>query len=151
MEENKNTLALQTTDITNNLFGESKTRKVTTLDLTDEKQADMMLNSLQDADHILNDCAGKTIECIGVTLTETPVETTNEETGEVIIRKKHSLCLFDENGKSYVTGSGTCYHSFVNIIVLKGMPTKESPLKLEVVKVPAEVKGHEYLKVKIAK
>ena len=42
MEENKNSLALQTTDITNNLFGESKTRKVTTLDLTDEKQADMM-------------------------------------------------------------------------------------------------------------
>ncbi len=31
------------------------------------------------------------------------------------------------------------------------MPTKESPLKIEVVKVPAEIKGHEYLKVKIAK
>ena len=151
MEENKNTLALQTTDITNNLFGESKTRKVTTLDLTDEKQADMMLNSLQDADYLLNDCVGKVIKCIGVTLTETPVETTNEETGEVIIRKKHSMCLFDEEGKSYVTGSNACYMSFINIAQLKGMPSMENPIMLEPIKVDAKEKGHSYLKLKVAK
>ena len=151
MEENKNTLALQTTDIKNNLFGESKTRKVTTLDLTDEKQADMMLNSLQDADYLLNDCVGKVIKCIGVTLTETPVETTNEETGEVIIRKKHSMCLFDEEGKSYVTGSNACYMSFINIAQLKGMPSMENPIMLEPIKVDAKEKGHSYLKLKVAK
>lgn len=151
MEENKNTLALQTTDITNNLFGESKTRKVTTLDLTDEKQADMMLNSLQDADHMLNDCVGQTIECVGVTLTETPVETTNEETGEVIVRKKHSMCLFDVNGESYVTGSNACYMSFINIASLKGMPSANNHLKLTPIKVDAKEKGHTYLKLKIAK
>ena len=151
MEENKNTLALQTTDISNNLFGESKTKKVTTLDLTDEKQADMMLNSLQDADHLLNDCVGQTIEVMGVTLTETPVETTNEETGEVIVRKKHSMCLFDVNGESYVTGSNACYMSFVNIAQLKGMPTKDNVLKLIPIKVDAKEKGHTYLKLKIAK
>ena len=151
MEENKNTLALQTTDITNNLFGESKTKKVTTLDLADEKQADMMLNSLQDADHMLNDCVGKTIVCIGVTLTETPVETTNEETGEIIVRKKHSMCLFDENGESYVTGSNACYMSFINIASLKGMPTASKPLKLIPIKVDAKEKGHSYLKLKVAK
>ena len=82
------------------------------------------LNALQDADHILNECVGQTIRCIGVTLTETPVETTNEETGEVIVRKKHSMCLFDTNGESYVTGSNACYMSFINIAQLKGMPTK---------------------------
>ena len=151
MEENKNTLSLQTTDITNNLFGESKTRKVTTLDLTDEKQADMMLNSLQDADHMLNDCIGQTIECIGVTLTETPVETTNEETGEVIVRKKHSMTLFDVNGESYVTGSNACYMSFINIVNVKGMPNAENHLKLIPIKVDAKEKGHTYLKLKIAK
>ena len=151
MEENKNTLALQTTDISNNLFGESKIKKVTTLDLTDEKQADMMLNSLQDADHLLNDCVGQTIEVMGVTLTETPVETTNEETGEVIVRKKHSMCLFDVNGESYVTGSNACYMSFVNIAQLKGMPTKDNVLKLTPIKVDAKEKGHTYLKLKIAK
>lgn len=151
MEEKQNSLALQTTDITNNLFGETKIRKVTTLDLNDEKQADMMLNSLQDADHLLNDCVGQTIKCIGVTLTETPVETTNEETGEVIVRKKHSMCLFDENGESYVTGSNACYMSFINIAQLKGMPTIENPLYLEPIKVDAKEKGHTYLKLKIAK
>lgn len=151
MEETKNTLALQTTDITNNLFGDSKTKKVTTLDLSDEKQVDMMLNSLQDADHLLNDCIGDVIECIGVTLTETPVETTNEETGEVIVRKKHSMCLFDSNGESYVTGSNACYASFINIVQVKGMPTADKPLKLTPIKVDAKEKGHSYLKLKIAK
>lgn len=151
MEENKNTLALQTTDISNNLFGETRTRKVTTLDLEDEKHVDMILNSQQQADHILNECVGQTIECIGVTLTETPVETTNEDTGEVIIRKKHSMCLFDTNGESYVTGSNACYVSFINIVQLKGMPTKNNILKLIPIKVEAEVKGHSYLKLKIAK
>jgi len=111
----------------------------------------MFLNAQNDADFKLNDCAGKVLTIIGATIGEYPNETTNEETGEVIIRKKHSLCLFDEDGKSYVTGSGTCYYSFAQIVALKGMPTKESPLKIEVVKVPAEIKGHEYLKVKIAK
>lgn len=151
MEESKNTLALQTTDITNDLFGASKTRKVTTLNLEDEKQVDMMLNSLQDADHMLNDCVGKVIECIGVTLTETPVETTNDETGEVIVRKKHSMCLFDVNGESYVTGSNACYMSFINIVQLKGMPSEKNPLKLTPIKVDAKEKGHTYLKLKIAK
>ena len=146
-----NALALQTTELNNNLFGESKTKKITTLDLNDEEQVDMMLNSLQDADHLLNDCVGKLIECIGVTLTETPVESINEETGEIITRKKHSMCLFDVNGESYVTGSNACYMSFINIAQLKGMPTKENPLKLIPIKVDAKEKGHSYLKLKIGR
>ena len=150
-KEQKNALALQTTELNNGLFGESKTKKITTLDLNDEEQVDMMLNSLQDADHLLNDCIGKEIICIGVTLTETPVESINEETGEVIVRKKHSMCLFDTNGESYVTGSNACYMSFINIVQLKGMPTKENPLKLIPIKVDAKEKGHTYLKLKIGR
>lgn len=139
------------TMVTSDLFGESKARRMTSLDLNDEKQIDMFLNAQSDADYKLNDCVGQIINVIGATIGEYPSETVNEETGEMIVRKKHSLCLFDEEGKSYVTGSGTCYYSFASIVALKGMPTIESPLKLEVIKVPAEVKGHEYLKVKIAK
>lgn len=152
MENEERGLAVRNaTMVTSDIFGESKARRMTSLDLRDEEQVDMFLNAQNDADFKLNDCAGQTLTIIGATIGEYPNETTNEETGEVIIRKKHSLCLFDENGKSYVTGSGTCYYSFASIVALKGMPTKESPLKLEVVKVPAETKGHEYLKVKIAK
>lgn len=139
------------TMVASDVFGESRSRRMTSLNLNDEKQVDMFLNAQSDADFKLNDCVGQTITVIGATIGEYPNETTNEETGEVIIRKKHSLCLFDEEGRSYVTGSGSCYFSFANIVALKGMPTKEQPMKLEVIKTPAEIKGHEYLKVKLAK
>lgn len=151
MDEEKRTRVKNAIMVTSDIFGESKAKRMTSLDLNDEEQVDMFLNAQNDADFKLNDCAGKVLTIIGATIGEYPNETTNEETGELIIRKKHSLCLFDEDGKSYVTGSGTCYYSFAQIVALKGMPTKESPLKIEVVKVPAEIKGHEYLKVKIAK
>lgn len=152
MENEERGLAVRNaTMVTSDIFGESKARRMTSLDLRDEDQVDMFLNAQNEPDFKLNDCAGQVLTIIGATIGEYPNETTNEETGEVIIRKKHSLCLFDENGKSYVTGSGTCYYSFASIVALKGMPTKESPLKLEVIKVPADIKGHEYLKVKIAK
>jgi hypothetical protein len=140
-----------TTAINTDVFGGSKAKRLTSLDLNDEEQQNMFLNAMQEADFKLNDCVGQVINVIAATIGEYPNETTNEETGEVIIRKKHSLCLFDENGNSYVTGSGSCYYSFVNIVALKGMPTKEKPYKLEIVKVEAETKGHHYLKVKIAK
>lgn len=151
-EVKKNSIALaNTTSVSSDLFGESNVRKVTSLDLNDEKQQDMFINSQQEADYKLNDFAGKTIEFIGATIAEYPSEEADEETGEVIIRRKHTLCLFDSEGKSYVTGSGSCYYSFANIVAFKGMPTMDKPLKLEIVKVPAETKGHEYLKVKLAK
>lgn len=152
MNENERGLAVRNaTMVTSDLFGESKAKRMTSLDLSDEEQIDMFLNAQNDADYKLNDCVGQIITVVGATIGEYPNETINEETGEAIIRKKHSLCLFDEDGKSYVTGSGTCYYSFASIVALKGLPTKEKPLKLEIIKVPAEVKGHEYLKVKIAK
>ena len=131
------------------LFGEQRTKRICSLDLTDEENADMVLNAQQDADYKLNDVVGKDIEVIGCVLTETPNETTNEETGEVVIRKKHSMTLFDSNRKSYVTGSNSCYMSFMQIVALKGMPTKDKPIVLTVIKVPAKEKGHEYLKLKI--
>ena len=152
MENEERSLAVKNaTMVTSDLFGESKAKRLTSLNLEDPDQIDMFLNSQSEADYKLNDVAGQILTVIGATIGEYPNETVNEETGEVILRKKHSLCLFDENGKSYVTGSGSCYYSFASIVALKGMPTKENPLKLEVIKVPAEVKGHEYLKVKIAK
>ena len=149
--EERGLVVKNATMVTSDIFGESKAKRMTSLDLRDEEQVDMFLNAQNDADFKLNDCTGQVLTIIGATIGEYPNETINEETGEVIIRKKHSLCLFDEHGKSYVTGSGSCYYSFASIVALKGMPTKDAPLKLEVVKVPAETKGHEYLKVKIAK
>lgn len=146
----KNELVLpKMTNMSLNFFGESKTKRITSLDLTDEKNADMILNASQEADFKLNDEVGKEITVIGCVLTESPVETTDEETGEVIERKKHSLVLFDEKGKSHVTGSGSCYTSFMQIVAMKYMPTKENPIVLIPIKTPAKVAGHEYLRLKV--
>lgn len=137
------------TNMSVNLFGESKTKRITNLDLTSEENADMVLNASQQADYKLNDEIGKEIEVIGCVLTETPTETVNEETGEMITRKKHSMTLFDSNNESHVTGSNSCYLSFMQIVALKGMPTREKPLILIPVKAPAQTQGHEYLRLKV--
>lgn len=132
-----------------NLFGETKRKAITSLDLNIEENADMLLNASQEADYKLNDEIDKEITVIGCSLTETPVETMNEETGEIVTRKKHTVCLFDSEGRSHVTGSNACYMSFMQIVALKGMPTREKPLILIPCKAPAKEKGHEYLRLKI--
>lgn len=150
--ENKNEIVVNRgVEVSTDLFGESRSKKITSLDLTDEKQSTWFINSQTEADHKLNECAGQVITFVGATIGEYPYEVMDEETEELVTRKKHTLCLFDENGESYVTGSNSCYYSFATIVALKGLPTVDNPLKLEIVKAPAETKGHEYLKVKIAK
>ena len=154
MEETKNELVAEPimNQIATNIFGgDQRTKSATSLDLNDEEQADMLLNSMQDVDFRLNEVIGQEIEVIGAYVTERETDTVNEETGEVITRKKHTLMLFDKDGKSYVTGSNACYMSYIYIISIKGVPTKEKPLKLIPIKVDAKEKGHTYLKLKIAK
>lgn len=126
-------------------------RKATSLDLNDEAQAEMLLDSMSEVDYKLNDCVDKVINVIGFYATERPVESFNEDTGESYMRYKHVLILFDEDHKSYVTGSNACYMSFNDIVVVKGEPTLDNPLKVKVIKVDAKEKGHSYLKLKLAK
>lgn len=134
------------------LFGrESKESRMTSVDLNDEDAVDMLINSMQDVDYKLNDCIDKEIIYTACYVIERDVDSFNDETGESITRKKHVLMLFDDKGKSYVTGSNACYMSFVNICSIKGLPTKEHPLKLKAIKVDAKEKGHSYLKLKICK
>lgn len=150
MKETKNEVMLQgTTNMTIDLFGESKTKKITSVDLTKDENIDMVLNSMQEADFKLNDCVGKTLEIVGAIISEREVDTVNEETGEIVTRKKHAMTLFDADGKSYVTGSNSCYLSFINIVGLKGMPSETNHLILEPIKTQAKIQGHSYLKLKI--
>lgn len=154
MEETKETglVVPEMNQLTTNVFGgEERVKKATSLDLNDEEQVDMLLNSMQDVDHKLNDCIDQVIEVIGAYVTEREVDTVNDDTGEVITRKKHTLMLFDINKESYVTGSNSCYMSYVDIVAIKGIPSIERPLKLVPIKVDAKEKGHSYLKLKIAK
>ena len=145
--ERKNELMLNT--LQSGLFDESKVKKLTTLDINDENESTLLLNSMQDCEFKLNDCVGKVIEIVGCYVTEREREEVNEENGEIYIRKSHTLMLFDTDGKAYVTGSNSCFMSFKDIVSLKGLPTKENHLVVEPIKVPAKNKEHSYLKLKL--
>lgn len=128
---------------------ESHVRKMTSLDLSKEKNIDMIINANQDVDFKLNECIGQEITVIGCMATERLVDVINEETGEMKTIKKHTLMLFDKDGKSYVTGSNACYLSFEMICSLKGLPTESNPLVFIPIKTDAKEKGHSYLKLKL--
>lgn len=151
--KNENGLVInQPNQLQTDIFGgEQKVKKATSLDINIEEEADMLLNAMQYVENKLNDFVGKTIVVTGFFAQEFERDTFNEETGEQVTRKKHTLTLFDEKGVAYVTGSNACYRSFVDIISTKGQPSKEHPLKLVPVKVDAKEKGHSYLRLKLGK
>lgn len=130
---------------------EDKVKRATTLDITKEEEADMLLNAMQDVDYKLNDCIDKELEIVADLIQEFETETISEDTGEQIIRKKHTVILFDKEGKTYVTGSGACYLSYLNIVSIKGRPSFDHPLKLIPIKAEAKEKGHFYLRLKLSK
>lgn len=151
-EEVKNTTALANVNMTNlsvDLFGTSNAKKITSLDLNDEKNADMLLNASQEPDFKLNEEINKEIQVIGCYLIERENEDVDSTTGEVKTFKNYTTFLFDVDGNSHVTGSNSCYQSFTQIVALKGMPTRENPITLIPIKTPAKEKGHEYLRLKI--
>ena len=152
-EERALTVANNSVELSSDIFGNCKesdgTRKVTSININDQEQADMLLNAMQDVDFRLNECIDKEITVVGFFAREKDLEIFDENTGESSIRKKHVLMLFDKDGKSYVTGSNACFSSFNDIVAIKGMPTVENPLILKPVKVYAEEKGHSYLRLKI--
>lgn len=150
-EEMETSLVPGVQQLSTGLFAgtENKTKKITSLDLSKEENIDMVINATQEVDFKLNECINKEIVCVGCLATEKEVDYMNEETGEYTTRKKHTLMLFDKDGKSYVTGSNACYMSFETIVALKGMPTEEKPLVLIPIKTDAKEKGHSYLKLKL--
>lgn len=146
----KNELTLSgVNELQTGMFGASKIKKATSLDVNNEEDMTMLLNSMQECENKLNDFTDKEIKVIGCYATEREVDSYNEDTGEAVTRKKHTLMLFDENGVSYVTGSNSCYMSFMDIVAIKGMPTRENPITLKPIKTNAKEKGHFYLKLKI--
>ena len=150
MDQNKNELAIANKyDVTTSLFGDNNRKEFTSLNPNDEADMDMLLASDSNADYKLADEKGKQITVIGVKATESEKADYNEETGEEFTRIKHTLMLFDEEGKSHVTGSNACYKSFERIVAAKRcLPTRDKPMIFEVIEVPAQTKGHNFIKLK---
>lgn len=131
----------------------SKIKRVTSLDFNDPEQMEMLVASMDEVDNLLNDEVGQVLEVIGHTIgTYEKRETVeDEDTGEVkeIVREKHNLVLFTSDGKSHATGSEACFQSYgLTIGMLQRTPTKENPMKFEVINRPAKEKGHAYLGLK---
>lgn len=150
MDQNKNELAIANKyDVSTSLFGDNNRKEFTSLNPNDEQDMDMLLASDSNADYKLADEVGKQIRVIGVKATESEKPDYNEETGEEFTRIKHTLMLFDEDGKSHVTGSNACYKSFERIVSLKkSLPTRDKPMTVEVIQVAAQTKGHNFIKLK---
>ena len=138
------------TEVNFDLFEEDKKKRLTTFNMENEEEADIVLNTLQEqAEHKINDEINKEITVVNFIVSAIPETNTNLETGEVITRIKHTLVLFDDKGERHATGSNSCYMSFAQIFKLKGKPTKEKPLIVIPIKTPAKQEGHTYLKLKV--
>ena len=137
--------------VINNEIDENVINK-TTLDLNNEEDVDLLIDTLNgECDHKLLDCVDKVINVVNVYTQSRKYEEYDDEAGEVVTRWKHILILFDDKNESYVTGSSSAYRSANTIFSLKGKPTRENPIKLKVIRTDAKEKGHQYLKITIAK
>ena len=131
--------------LSNGLDESDRVKKFTTVDLSDKKDSNMLVNAMQKPDKYLKDCIDQVIECVGCYVIARDNDSFNEDTGETVTRTKHVLVLFDVNGNSYLTGSGMCYRAFSDITSINGLPSKENHLKLKPINIDAPEKGHKFL------
>lgn len=122
-------------------------RRITSLNLDTQEDKRQLLNALQNADIKMNDVPDTVINCTGYYIEERPREEVNEETGEIVKKNKYITFLFDDEGKSYLSGSFSCFQSFKLILSIIGLPSKENPIKLKISKVPVGTNGHKALKL----
>lgn len=98
-----------------------------------EKEKKELFNALESCDVLLNDIVGTTIEIKDIYVEEK--EVADSETGEV--KTKYRTILFDNDGKTYATGSYGIYNVLKKIVGIYGLPTTwEKPLKVKVAKRP---------------
>lgn len=117
-----------------------------TLDLNDEDNATDLYNVLTgDADALLNDMIDQEIVMVGAFMDKHPAPVVDEGTGEVIgTTSKYRIIIFDDEGKTYATGSYGIYNALTMIFEIFGEPNKEHPIKVKVSK-KATANGHSTL------
>lgn len=117
-----------------------------TLDLNDEDNATALYNVLTgDADILLNNIIDETITMTGAFMDKHPAPVVDEGTGEVIgTTSKYRIIIFDDEGKTYATGSYGIYNALTMIFEIFGEPSKEHPIKVKVSK-KATSNGHSTL------
>lgn len=146
--KNEETTALVVADNNNLTITDriNETVKRCTLDLSDEDNATDLYNVLTgDADALLNDMVDQEIVMTGAFMDKHPAPVVDEGTGEVIgTTSKYRIIIFDDEGKTYATGSYGIYNALTMIFEIFGEPSKEHPIKVKVSK-KATANGHSTL------
>ena len=115
------------------LFNEVKQNVYCSKVAETETEKKELFNALESCDVLLNDCVGEEIAIKDVYVEEKKV--VDDETGEV--KTKFRTILFDEDGKTYATGSYGIYNVLKKIFTIYGLPTSwDKPLKVKVAKRP---------------
>lgn len=115
------------------LFNEVKQNVYCSKVAETESEKKELFNALESCDVLLNDCVGEEIAIKDVYVEEKKV--IDDETGEV--KTKFRTILFDEDGKTYATGSYGIYNVLKKIFTIYGLPTSwDKPLKVKVAKRP---------------
>ena len=115
------------------LFNEVKQNVYCSKVAETESEKKELFNALESCDVLLNDCVGEEIAVKDVYVEEKKV--IDDETGEV--KTKFRTILFDEDGKTYATGSYGIYNVLKKIFTIYGLPTSwDKPLKVKVAKRP---------------
>lgn len=124
----------------------NETVKRCTLDLNEEDNQVALYNVLTgDADALLNDMVDQTIIMTGAFMDKHPAPVVDEGTGEVIgTTSKYRIIIFDDEGKTYATGSYGIYNALLMIFDIFGEPSVEHPIKVKVSK-KATANGHSTL------
>lgn len=124
----------------------NETVKRCTLDLNEEDNQVALYNVLTgDADALLNDMVDQEILMTGAFIDKHPAPVVDEGTGEVIgTTSKYRIIIFDDEGKTYATGSYGIYNALLMIFDIFGEPSEEHPIKVKVSK-KATANGHSTL------
>ena len=124
----------------------NETVKRCTLNLDEEDNQVALYNVLTgDADALLNDMVDQEIVMTGAFMDKHPAPVVDEGTGEVIgTTSKYRIIIFDDEGKTYATGSYGIYNALLMIFDIFGEPSEEHPIKVKVSK-KATANGHSTL------
>ena len=124
----------------------NETVKRCTLNLDEEDNQVALYNVLTgDADALLNDMVDQEIIMTGDFMDKHPAPVVDEGTGEVIgTTSKYRIIIFDDEGKTYATGSYGIYNALLMIFDIFGEPSLEHPIKVKVSK-KATANGHSTL------
>lgn len=129
-----------------NKENESEKQLYCTMDVNTKENKAKLFNATENADVLANDCINEKFTLVDVYLEKIPF--TDEETGE--LKHKYRTIMFDQDGKTYATGSYGIYNSVAKILSIYGIEfLHDEGLEVQIVKGSAK-DGKSKLLLKIA-